>query len=933
MRYFGWLAASAAMGIAAPAWAGETPLYQPAPAWITPAVMPKIAVGADAPTTLILDNQYRIEKGQLWSYADIATRAGSAEELTRLSSLTLPWAPDKGDLIIHQLSILRGDEVIDALAGDRKFTVLRREERLEALQISGILTATMAVEGVRVGDIVRLRYSVVSKDEALAGHVQNVTGLPAAPFRLGYGRVRALWADGSAPHWKLLAKDVEAEPVKKGGVTELTFALPLSKQPEMPADAPSRFTHPPLFEMSSFGSWADVSKTMAPLYATGGLIADGSPLAVELTRLKGMAGSAMDKAAAALQLVQDNVRYLMVGMNGGNYVPQKPADTWALRYGDCKAKTLLLLAMLRGLDIEAEPVLASSAMGDFVPERLPSVAAFDHVLIRAVIDGKSYWLDGTGLGTRLEDIGDTPQFGWVLPVRGTGADLMAIATHANARPAIDIEVNADESGHERLPSVFDAKAVLRGQIATMINAGLGQMDAKRRDELIRGFFNEQIGTAQYADVGIATDPASATVSFTARGVTTSPWELTDRRYRRSTSKLIDAISFAPDRARPAWLDIPAATSAPIGVRYHLRLRLPHGGKDYRIEGEQDLSRSVAGYDLRRTVRLNDGVLEVDERTDATGVEIAADRLPDERDALATVQAGSPRVIGTEKPTYLWDYDAATIASWPQSKAVESIFAKAIAADAENSDGYSSRGNFRWGIGDYKNGLADLDKAIAIEPSVALYLQRAYRRFQTGDVAGALADGRLARQLDPASGGAVATVASYLAESGKLDDALAIVDAKIAIGGEQRDGYRNYKANLLGTYGDATKALEIINAQLAEKPGTTSLYNDLCWIKGTRNIDLESAKQDCTQAVELSSGSMAAIDSRAMLWFRMGRFEDALRDLDVVVAQEPEKAPSRFMRGIVLKRLGRNSDGDAELVIARRIDPHIPATYARFGITP
>ena len=70
---------------------------------------------------------------------------------------------------------------------------------------------------------------------------------------------------------------------------------------------------------------------------------------------------------------------------------------------------------------------------------------------------------------------------------------------------------------------------------------------------------------------------------------------------------------------------------------------------------------------------------------------------------------SPRVIGTEKPTYLWDYDAATIASWPQSKAVEAIFAKAIAADAENSDGYSSRGNFRWGIGDYKNGLADLDK--------------------------------------------------------------------------------------------------------------------------------------------------------------------------------------------------------------------------------
>jgi hypothetical protein len=31
---------------------------------------------------MILDSQQRVEKGQLWSYADIATRAGSAEALT-----------------------------------------------------------------------------------------------------------------------------------------------------------------------------------------------------------------------------------------------------------------------------------------------------------------------------------------------------------------------------------------------------------------------------------------------------------------------------------------------------------------------------------------------------------------------------------------------------------------------------------------------------------------------------------------------------------------------------------------------------------------------------------------------------------------------------------------------------------------------------------
>lgn len=921
------------MIVVAPAFAGETPLYQSAPAWIEKATMPKLPTDGEPPSMMILDSQQRIEKGQLWTYADIATRAGSAEALTQLSSLTLPWSPDKGDLIIHELSILRGDEVIDALAGDKRFAVLRREQGLEALQINGILTATMAVEGVRVGDVVRLRYSVTSKDVALGGHVQNVDILPASPLRLGYGRARIQWADDSQTRWKLLASGIDAKPQKKGGFTELTFAVPLAKQPEMPGDAPSRYNHPPLIELSTFASWADVSKTMAPLYATDGLIAEGSPLAAELAKLKALPGSPREKAAAALQLVQDHVRYLAIGMNGGNYVPQKPVDTWTLRYGDCKAKTLLLLALLRGLGIEAEPVLANSSSGDFVPDRLPSAAAFDHVLVRATIDGRSLWLDGTGLGSRLEDLDDTPRFGSVLPVRSAGADLMAIQTHANARPTIDIRVDADESGHERLPSVFDAVAVLRGQFATMINTALGQMDAKRRDEMIRGFFTEQVGQAQISEVGVAMDPAAATVTLRAHGVTTAAWKLVDQRYRRDVGKLANDVNFEPDRARPAWLAIPAATSAPLGVRYHLRLRLPNGGKGYVVEGDQNFRKTVAGYDVRRTLELRDGILDLDERTDATGVEIAADRIPDERDALATVRALSPHVIGPAKPSYLWDYPNATIAAWPQARAIAATFDKAIAADPEEASGYTSRASFYWGIGDYRKALADTDKAIAIQPDLDLYLQRGFRRFKSGDIAGALADSRMARQLDPSSSGAILATATYLAESGKLDEAIAMVDQKIAIGGDARDGYRSFKASLLGTYGDPQKAIEIVDAQLAEKPGMTALFNERCWLKGSRNVQLDSALQDCTRAVEMSSGSMAALDSRAMLWFRVGRLDDALRDLDAVVAQEPGKEPSRFMRGVVLRRLGRMSEGDVEIAAARRLDPRIDALYGRFGIKP
>lgn len=933
MNKLGWLAASAAMMVVAPAFAGETPLYQAAPGWVEKAAMPKLPAAGDPPSMMILDSQIRIEKGVLWSYADVATRAGSAEELTQLSSLTLPWLPDKGDLIIHELSILRGDEVIDALAGDKRFQVLRREQGLESLQIDGILTATMVVQGARIGDIVRLRYSTTSKDAALNGHVQNVELLPAAPLRLGFGRIRMQWADDAPAQWKLLASGVDAKPRKKGGFTELDLTLPIIKQPEMPGDAPVRFNHPPLLELSTFASWADVSKTMAPLYATDGLIADGSPLAAELDKLKAMSRSPRDKAAVALQLVQDHIRYLAVSMNGGNYTPQKPADTWTLRYGDCKAKTLLLLALLRGLGIEAEPVLANSSMGDFVPERLPSAAAFDHVLVRAVLDGHSLWLDGTGLGSRLEDLDDTPRFGSVLPVRMAGADLMSIVTHADARPMVDVFVDADESGHEKLPGVFDATAVVRGRAAQMISSALGRLDARQRDELIQGFFAQQIGTAQFSDVSVAIDNAAATATLKGHGVTTTAWQMKDRRYRRSLTKLVPDINFEPDRARAAWLSVPVATPAPSGVRYRLRLRLPQGGKGYSIEGGESLSRNVAGFDVRRTIALKDGVVELDERLDATGVEIAADKVPDERDALAMAQAQLPYVVGPAKPSFLWDSASATIAGWSQSKAAEATFARAIAADPEKVHGYSSRANFYWGIGEYKKALADTDKAIEVEPSADLYLQRAYRRFQTGNLPGALADSRMARQLDPASSAAIGAVATYLAEGDKLDEATSLIDQKIAIGGDQRDSYRSFKASLLGTYGDPAQAIEIISAQLAEKPGQTHLFNERCWVKGSRNVQIDSALDDCTKAVETSAGSMAALDSRAMLWFRMGRLDDALRDLDVVVAQEPGKDASRYMRGIVLRRMGRTAEGDAELTVARRIDPKVDAQYARYGIKP
>jgi tetratricopeptide (TPR) repeat protein len=929
MKYQLWVAGCVIMAMTSPAVAGDVPLYQAVPDWIEKAVLPDPAkLEGEPPMMLVFDNQQRIEDGRLWSYADIATRAGSADALGQLSSFTLPWSPDKGDLIVHEVTILRGGQAIDALASGKGFSVLRREENLEQRVLTGILTATMAVEGVQVGDIVRLRYSTTARDDVLAGHVQTIMPLFAAPLRIGFGRFRMQWANASAAKWKLLATGLDTKEQKKGGFTEVSVALPLIKQPEMPGDAPLRYQRPPLFELSTFTGWADVSKIMAPLYATRGLIADQSPLADELVKLRGLPGGQREKAAAALQLVQDHVRYLAIGMNGGNYVPQSPAQTWTLRYGDCKAKTLLLLALLQGLGIEAEPVLASGTLGDFVSSRLPSIAAFDHILVRVVIDGQTLWLDGTGRGQRIEDLGDTPPFNTVLPVRAAGADLVRIDAHANARPLVDLAVDADESASVDTPVVFDAIAILRGPISTMFNLTVAQLDAKQRSDMIRQFFTGQMGESQFSGLSVTTDDGAATTTLKAHGVTTESWRLTDKRFQRGVGKALDDVSFSPDRARPAWAAIPVATPRPAGMRYRLRLRLPDGGQGYTVDGTQNVEQKIAGYDFRRTMQVHDGVVELEERIDSTGAEI-----PAERDRLATAQAQAPRIVAPPRPVRYWELPARGPSQPAAIKRIDDAFTQAIAEDPEEMTGYQSRATFRWAMADRKAALADIDKAIGIEPDISLYLRRANMRYDMNDMAGALADAKAARDLDPSSPAAVETVARYTAEGGDIDGAVALIDQRIALGAETRDAYRVAKADLFGTYGDPTKGLALLDEVMAEKPGMPDLLNMRCWLKGTRLVLLETALKDCTSAIELSSITRNALDSRALVWFRLGRYDDALADLDVVLADAPAMAPSRFLRGLVLHKLGRQGEGDADVALARRLEPRIDTSYARFGLRP
>ena len=105
------------------------------------------------------------------------------------------------------------------------------------------------------------------------------------------------------------------------------------------------------------------------------------------------AGTEQEKVRAVYDWVASNIRYIGVALGIGRYQPHAAAAVLENQYGDCKDKHTLLASMLLALGEHPDAVLIGS--GIRFNSAVPSPAAFNHVITRLSLDGKSTWLDST----------------------------------------------------------------------------------------------------------------------------------------------------------------------------------------------------------------------------------------------------------------------------------------------------------------------------------------------------------------------------------------------------------------------------------------------------------------------------------------------------------------------------------------------------------
>jgi tetratricopeptide (TPR) repeat protein len=543
-----------------------------------------------------------------------------------------------------------------------------------------------------------------------------------------------------------------------------------------------------------------------------------------------------------------------------------------------------------------------------------------------VIDGTDYWLDGTNAGASLDVVHEVPAFHVALPLREGGADLLPMPQRPQRAYDRFARVTFDHRAGLDVPMLYEAQWTLTGPAAAPFRGVIGQGSDEQLEDLVEGFAASQLGQGLVVDSDIVFDEESNTATVSVEGLMDSYWRWERGVGSRPLSLPSQAFEFRPDRSRAAWRDIPVAMPGPFSERMEVTLLLPEGSGDYALEGQTSFDTELAGVRLSRQAELAQGRLTVVETTAWSGAEVAPAQIAAERQKAARFGAAdfalrAPRDVERR-------FDSTARGDRRRFAAIEAAYAALIEKDPDNLDAYRYRSQFRAMTWDWEGAIADFDTIIEREPDAQSYLLRAELRTETGDLDGALADAEAGWDLDPSIEAAF-VLSDILPYMGRIEEAIELLEQQNGSPDEQ-SALAMEISELEAQAGRKEEGLRRIDALLAQRPNDPQMLNAKCWYQATWNYRAEELDALCTEAVEKADWSAPVLDSRAMGYYRLGRLEDALRDLESALSTSPELAPTLFMRGVVRRELGdRAGEDDIREALARQ--PSLAREYARFGI--
>lgn len=885
---------------------------------------------------------------------------------------------------MHRVAIRRGKEIIDQLDGGKSVTVLRREENLEEAKLDGVLTASVQPSGLQIDDILEVATTITRLDPSFQNQDEIATGYLLASA-IGRLHIRADWPAARAFRWRTLpglpaARPFDAGPTK-GMVIEADRVEPL----QLPEGAPNRYYQVGSFEVTEFSSYGAISALLFPLFSKTAKLEPNTDLDAAISKIKSENASAAARTLAALRLVQEKVRYIYVGIGQGGYVPADANLTWNRRFGDCKGKTALLIAILERLGVSAEAALVQTVSGEGLEARLPLVQSFDHVIVRVDLDGKTRWIDPTRFGDLSLEPNPGPGYFWALPLRAKGAELERLPDTPQTQPSIETFLTMDAREGISLPVKLEARTIIRGDEAVTLNVTFDSLNPSQRNESLREYWKNTREWEKIETVNFTFDPLKRQAELNAKGlvkITTYAGEKEGKQFILAggdvawTSKL--------EREDGPNANTPFKIGHPFFISSTQSITLPYNGFGFSIRAEA-IDQTLGPWQFQRTSSMTDATATVKVTTRSLSGELAAAEaksvsgqftaLSKKRVSIqiAANLPATPAEFATPKNANLTDEDAlldrayqyslfqeyeealkdydAILATNPNSvwalanrailytnlykseKAVEDT-TKALALDPNNWVANNAAGKVAFLRKDYTRAIEYFSKSYVAYPTDTYSLQaRASSYVDIKDFPKAIADYEALNKSASKNPFFLTNHARALVLNGQVDQAFALMDAFVE---ESKGDSVEYEHAIMARVSVAlagklgARALADANALLAKDRNSVPLLTYRCQVQATLEENLHAALADCQKALKLDPNYDEALILRGTVYLKLKMPKLAQADFQSALRLASESATARSGLGIAKIAQGK-VDGEQDMITARALNPFIEEYWTSLGV--
>lgn len=296
-----------------------------------------------------------------------------------------------------------------------------------------------------------------------------------------------------------LLPEIKPQKTELNGRTQIVFERgpfdALDKAEDyLPGDTPAQ----PQITFSTGASW----QAMAEGYSK---IVDEKALPKEVeglvSRLLSGRTTREEKAAEVLQYLSKEIRYTGVEFGDAAIIPHPPAETLKHRYGDCKDKATLAVAMLRAAGIPAYVALLNTGNRLDVDPDLPGMGLFDHAIVYAP-GNPDLWMDPTDERARLGQLPNTDQGRLALVARPDSTRLVPTPEASSQENSI-IEKRdffLAENGPARVVETTEPRGTFEGEFrAAYLDADDKDSRKNLKDYIANEYLSEKLTRMERSD--------------------------------------------------------------------------------------------------------------------------------------------------------------------------------------------------------------------------------------------------------------------------------------------------------------------------------------------------------------------------------------------------------------------------------------------------